>query len=355
MPRTGGPGVAWEEIGLAKMQDKPSPCWGTVNMVGSDCNKFPTAQSLRMKMVKDRGSFLTLTVGGTSSLGGACFMDIGVQVWVCPHCCCSQIMDFEEAFEELGTGRDCNLWSMRVSSFASHFFSTAILLKQRTEMRAKCPAGLHGCKYQPTPSNLAAANALDVLSTELVRSSTGNASMNASMNESLGEAVATSFTKANISLAGASNYARVLAGGLSGLICPTDCSRCSAGTHSGGVPLVNDVCHAWCAYTEVDGACTSIKDLPSCGNGSFHQRTGIDCRGCQGCIKQAKDVDSPAESRTQLGPLTSSFECMLQCSSKLACRAWVYTSKPPSCQLSNATTVNFVDNNTSVSGLRCPG
>ena len=74
---------------------------------------FPMASSLRLKRIKGRGEFLTLTVSGMSSLGGRCLMDIGLQLWVmptpchlhatkrlpfpqvCPNCCCARMLDYE--------------------------------------------------------------------------------------------------------------------------------------------------------------------------------------------------------------------------------------------------------------------
>ena len=77
-----------------------------------------------------------------------------------------------------------------------------------------------------------------------------------------------------------------------------------------------------------------------------------------GCIQyHSKDIDSAEESRTQVGRVESSFACMVECASRLSCRAWVYTKKPSGCQLSTSTAVNFVDAGTTlvISGLRCPG
>ena len=163
-----------------------------------------------------------------------------------------------------------NLWFMRVGNFASQFFSAAILLQQRVELHAKCAAGLHGCKHQTVPSNLAAASALDTL-----RTAPENTNKTSSL---LGEA--NTFTKANISLSGTPDYAGLLSGGSSGLLCPSICFECKAGTNEGGllvpytvcsadllagcvgVPLVNEVCHQHCAYVQVKGKCTDPKQLP---------------------------------------------------------------------------------------------
>ena len=79
---TGGDATAWKSIGIWKGENLPGPCWGSVNMVGSSTSLFPMVSSLRMKALKGRGEFLTLTVSGQSSLGASCLMDVGLQLWV---------------------------------------------------------------------------------------------------------------------------------------------------------------------------------------------------------------------------------------------------------------------------------
>ena len=141
---------------------------------------------------------------------------------------------------------------MRVANFASQFFSTAILLQQRVELRATCPSSMVSCKYQNVASNLAGALIQDTLLASLhphMRNDTGT-SLGESMNK---------FGAANISLQGASDYAGIslfgvslprteivlpgmLAGSPPGLLCPERCFQCSEGRLEGGCLRFVDSC-----------------------------------------------------------------------------------------------------------------
>ena len=77
----------------------------------------------------------------------------------------------------LPVGCNSNLWFLRVSTFASAFFSK-IVLQERMELRARCPS-IAACGGEGRiPTNMAAAVAHDDMLTTSNVSRTGNVSKN---------------------------------------------------------------------------------------------------------------------------------------------------------------------------------
>ena len=196
-------------------------------------------------------------------------------------CCCPDMLIFEESFEELTVGRDCNLWFMRwnpslslspslilsnsnltptprVHNFASQFFSSALLLPQRVALNAQCPGSSAGCAKSKIPVNLGGAVTLDALNDGGHETALGEAKSNMAVNGSADAETQLSFSAANISLTGATDYAGLLKGAAPPLLCPSVCFECNAGTAS----LVKDVCHNWCTALKAESNCPRLTDLP---------------------------------------------------------------------------------------------
>jgi len=157
-PMIGGSSSAWAEIGMPGTASQPGPCWGNIAQVGGNATLYPMSKSLRIQ-----NNFLTLTLSGKSALGADCLMDMGIQLWLCSTCCCNKLVDYDVAFEDLSSRRNCSLWFMRASSFASQFFESAVLLRHQVQLKERCPADSKTCQQQRIPTNSTAAIALEAL------------------------------------------------------------------------------------------------------------------------------------------------------------------------------------------------